>query len=221
MLTNPSLLGMTVAAALLTELFYANIVERAVAEQRFAEIALASIPTALARPLLDGCTLVVARGVARELQVGAWEMLREGVRAWPRLLAVNVFSGLFVGVASLFLVVPGLVLAVRYALASSAAFEDRCGLLASLQRSSELSRGRFWQIALTLGTLFGAVIAFSFLAELAAVIPRLEEVAWIPVTSTIGSDIAFSLVTAACWCVFATARAPATVGVDDEASPRG
>ena len=82
--------------------------------------------------------------------------LRAGLRFWPLVFAVQLVSGIAVLVGFL-LIVPGVVLALRWLVPVPAMMAEKLGLGASLQRSAELTQGK--RLAL-LGLVLGWVLAF-------------------------------------------------------------
>jgi hypothetical protein len=77
---------------------------------------------------------------------GYFESIAFGFRNWPRLLVVRLLVGIWIGFGLLLLVLPGVVLAVRYALTSPVALVEHAGTDKARHRSTELTRGVRWQI---------------------------------------------------------------------------
>jgi hypothetical protein len=88
--------------------------------------------------------------------------LGDGVRAWPRLFATRLVSGLVLIAAAVFFIVPAIYLGIRYSLSDTAAVvEGRAGMNA-LSRSMELTRGRFLLfLGLCIATVTPVLIANS------------------------------------------------------------
>lgn len=74
------------------------------------------------------------------------ECLQMGWRRWWRVLLVALLSGLGSMLAMLLLVVPGLILAIRWSVALPVQVVEGGRLRASLGRSAELTKGRRWAI---------------------------------------------------------------------------
>ncbi len=70
------------------------------------------------------------------------QALKEGVAAWGRAIKTTFVSGVFIGVASIFLLVPGLVLATRYMLAVPASVIDGLDSTAARAKSTALVKER-------------------------------------------------------------------------------
>jgi hypothetical protein len=95
---------------------------------------------------------------------------RAVVRFFP-VIAVSLIFGLGVLVASLFLIVPGIILALAWMVAFQACVVEELGPLKSLSRSAALTKGHRWKIFGTvilafIGTLisFGVIFAAIFAA---------------------------------------------------------
>ncbi|MEX0611332.1 MAG: hypothetical protein WD229_04355 [Pirellulales bacterium] len=69
--------------------------------------------------------------------------LVDGLRAWPRLFATRLLGGLVLICAAVFLLLPAIYLGVRYSLSDTAAVVERRAGMGALNRSMELTRGRF------------------------------------------------------------------------------
>jgi len=97
----------------------------------------------------------------RPIRIG--ESLRVGLRRFFPVLGVGIVVGLAAGLASIALLVPGLILMVMWSLWQAVAVQERRGVLGALGRAAELSKGHRW-------SLFGVgagYVAISFAAMLA------------------------------------------------------
>lgn len=72
----------------------------------------------------------------------AW--MQSGSRFWPAVGA-GLFYMVFVVLGTLFLIVPGIWLSIRLALAGHALFLEGAGSWGAISRSDELMRGAFWR----------------------------------------------------------------------------
>ena len=103
------------------------------------------------------------RRAGRPTGVGAaW--LR-GLRLFLPLLAVRilVYGASWLGLAFFF--VPGVMLYTIFYIADAAYVEERPGLVASLTRSRELTRGSRWRVFILVLMLFGLLMTISLLLE--------------------------------------------------------
>ena len=76
--------------------------------------------------------------------IGDW--LSKGLAHWWRVLLVDLLSGLIIGAAWLLFVVPGIMMATRYAVAVPAQISEGLRVNQSLARSAQLTSGRRWAI---------------------------------------------------------------------------
>ncbi|HUY87740.1 MAG TPA: hypothetical protein VMV10_03305 [Pirellulales bacterium] len=78
-----------------------------------------------------------------------------GFRKWGALFAARFVAQLLIGLGLIAFLIPGLMLAVRYALLDAAVVIDGEGVSGSRARSTQLTAGRRWQI-------LGAAVLFCF-----------------------------------------------------------
>ena len=116
--------------------------------------------------------IVVLGGV---IQIGsdAWHRqpiswlkgLAAGLAAWPRLLVTRIVIGIAVVLGLLLLVLPGLYLAVRTALAEvSSVLEQNAGTKA-MRRSIDLTSGKFFRYVLLIFTTYPPLFIFAALLD--------------------------------------------------------
>jgi len=108
----------------LTALQLGNLVEIV-----FGPIYSAGIITALAAQMAGEKTSYV-------------EAMRAGLHHWGRLFGARIVAGLLVGLGIVALIVPGLVLAVRYSLIDEVVVLEGAGARVARQRSSQLTWGK-------------------------------------------------------------------------------
>lgn len=82
----------------------------------------------------------------RGRKVGLGEALSRGLALILPMLGVAILSGLAIGIGTILLVVPGIIVAVMLWVAIPAAVVERPGVIASLQRSAELTKGYRWPV---------------------------------------------------------------------------
>ena len=109
--------------------------------------------------------LAVAHDVAR--QPSFVEAARAGAGALFPLIALGLITGLGTTIGMIALIVPGFWLWLLWVVAAPALVEERCGVIAALGRSSELTRGARAPI-LGIGLLIGGItVVWGFLQGLA------------------------------------------------------
>jgi hypothetical protein len=115
-------------------------------------------------------TGAVAYGVLQHLRgadTSVGESLRVGLQAMGRVLGVAVLSGLGIGLGLMVCFVPGILLAVQWAVAVPVALEESPGARASLSRSTALTEGNRWAVFGILGILWILNFAFVLVLSLA------------------------------------------------------
>lgn len=115
---------------------------------------LAQILTFLLAPI---ATAGINYGVFQQMRGGnpsLGDCLRVGFASLLPVLGLALVQGLGIGCATLFFVIPGLILAARWAVAVPAAVEERGGIGEALGRSSYLTDGYRWQVFGTQATLY-------------------------------------------------------------------
>ena len=126
-------------------------------------------------PLVAGATITTLARIKQGMPTGYWVALGEGFNAWGRLLVVRVITGVLIALGLLALVVPGLLLLVRYALVDSVAVLEGALAGEARQRSTALTAGLRWAIFWTGGLLFAGVVSLGMLLSLLLDgIPRLN-----------------------------------------------
>jgi hypothetical protein len=122
-----------------------------------------------------GIITVLAHRMAG-LQITFSEAAQTGLRNWGRLLAARVVSGLFVIGGLLLLIVPGLILAIRYSLLDEAVVLDGAGVRRSRARSSALVAGKELKVFLAgLVAILLVAVFFTLAVELADQAGLLED----------------------------------------------
>jgi hypothetical protein len=101
------------------------------------------LPQALVGIVAVGGTISVGEAALRGEHRGWLAGLGDGLRGWPRLFSSQLVGGLLLIVAAFFLLLPALYLGVRFALSDCAAIVERRAGMNAINRSMELTRGRF------------------------------------------------------------------------------
>lgn len=98
--------------------------------------------------------------------VGIGEALSRGLSLILPMIGVAILAGLAIGLGFILLIVPGIIIAVMLWVAIPAAVVERPGVVASLSRSAELTKGYRWPvfgilvIIVVLAMVVGFVIQF-------------------------------------------------------------
>jgi hypothetical protein len=96
------------------------------------------------------------------------EALEAGLHHWGRLFGARLVAGLIVGLGFLALIIPGILLAVRYSLIDEVVVLEGTAGRQSRERSRELVRGKGREIFLAGLVSIAMVLAFSALLALVA-----------------------------------------------------
>lgn len=105
-------------------------------------------------PLVFGSSIVVASASAKEEKITTKQALSTALSKALPLFGLMILGGLFVGLASLLLIIPGLIVMARISLASIVMFEENLGVIDSIKRSFSLTKGRFFEIW---GAIFSSI----------------------------------------------------------------
>lgn len=104
-------------------------------------------------PLYIGALIYALARIKSGKTVTYGEAMNVGLRKWFALFAARFIASIFIGLGLLLLVVPGVMLALRYALLDPAVVLEDKGISESRARSAVLTAGRRWEI-------FGATVLF-------------------------------------------------------------
>ena len=102
----------------------------------------------------------VIRGVVEDLngrKVNVADCLSAGLGVALPVIAISIMVGLGVGLGFLLLIVPGVMLAVRWGVAVPARVMERPGVFAAMGRSAELTKNHRWAI-FAVGLVFFIVL---------------------------------------------------------------
>jgi hypothetical protein len=120
--------------------------------------ALGGVAGLVTRPMLQGA---VFYGAMRDLdgeRASADDCLRAGRRRWGTLLGLTIWSGLLVGLGFIFLIVPGVILALRWSVAGPIVALEGRGIQEAMERSGKLTEGRRGAIFLLFAILLLAAL---------------------------------------------------------------
>jgi hypothetical protein len=139
-------------------------------------------------------TAALVYGTIRELRgsrASLMECVRRGLGLVFPVVGVAVLAGLATGLASLALVVPGLIVAAMLWVAVPVAVVERPSITAALRRSAELTKGYRWQVFGIIVIVFGLdqVVLAAGSAIVGDDMPALLVVSWI-VSAIFGAAIA-------------------------------
>jgi hypothetical protein len=112
-------------------------------------------------PLVTAMTVHIVRNAAEERRPTAREALAVGLDLFPKLLLTIALVALGVFGGFLLLIVPGIILAVRWVVVSQVVVVEGLSGSAAMRRSFDLTRDRFWASFLVLFVLLLLVSVLS------------------------------------------------------------
>jgi len=96
------------------------------------------------------------------------DALRRGFSRFLSLLAISILVAIGLAIGFMLLIVPGIILAMRWAVAVPACVVENLGPISSLRRSAELTKGHRWKIfGMTVLILVFFIIAIVIIGTLA------------------------------------------------------
>jgi len=104
-------------------------------------------------PICIGALVYALYQIKMGKEVTYRDAIGVGFKRWGSLFAARLVAGIFIVLGFLALLIPGIILAVRYSLLDAAVVIEAKGVTESRSRSINLTAGRRWQI-------FGAAILF-------------------------------------------------------------
>lgn len=150
-------------------------------------------------PLVTAMTVHVVRTAAEDSRASARDAIAVGLDVFPRLLPAIALVGLGVFGGFMLLIVPGVILAVRWMVVSQVVVVEGSGGSEALRRSFDLTRGRFWASFLVLFvlSLLAGVLSALVLAPLEYAAEEADTMALSLVGQVIGSVLTLPLVAVA------------------------
>lgn len=136
----------------------------------------------------------VTYGVVQELRGRSFTLpdsLAVALRRFIPMIGVGLCFGLLAGLASLLLIIPGLIVMCIYYVAAPACVVERTGVFASFSRSAALTKGHRWQILGIVLLLYGVSTIVNLLIGIVApgagTMPMLLMGAWQALTGAFGA----------------------------------
>jgi hypothetical protein len=120
------------------------------------------IDLALIGPLVSALHVHAVREVAEDREPRLVPIARQGLRVLPVVAAATIISWLGIGLGFLLLIVPGVILWLRWYVVAQAAAIEHEGWLPALRRSRRLTRGNY-----------GHVVVFTIYVGLIVTVPTL------------------------------------------------
>jgi len=150
-------------------------------------------------PLVTAMTVHVVRTAAEDRRASARDAIAVGLDVFPKLLLAIALVGLGVFGGFMLLIIPGVILAVRWIVVSQVVVVEGQGGSEALRRSFELTRGRFWASFLVLFvlSLLAGVLSAIVLAPLEYAAEEADTMALSLLGQVLGSVLTLPLVAVA------------------------
>ncbi len=129
-------------------------------------------------PICSGAIVTALANRMGGRSTGYAEAMRAGLHHWGRLLAARFVAGLIIGLGLLALIIPGLVLAVRFSLIDEVVVLEGQGSAGSRARSTQLTRGRRWSIFCGTVVAFGLMMLTAVVVSIGLEFAELSESPW-------------------------------------------
>jgi len=110
------------------------------------EAVLVLIDLALINPFVAALQVQAVLDLGEGRRPVLSEVFRRGLSVLPVVAAAEIVVGLSEGIGLFLFVIPGLIVAVRWAVAAQVAAVERTDWPTALRRSLELTRGNFWRV---------------------------------------------------------------------------
>jgi hypothetical protein len=102
---------------------------------------------ALIAPLISALLIQAVMLIAKGQTPRLTEVAARGLRVLPEVAAAVIAAGVGIALGLLALIIPGILLALRWSVVAQVAAVDHEGWLPALRRSGELARSHYWHIA--------------------------------------------------------------------------
>jgi hypothetical protein len=109
-------------------------------------VVLLIVELALVRPLISALYVHAVTIVGDGRRPSLTQVAASGLRVLPEVAAAVIVAGLGIGLGLLALIVPGVILLLRWAVVAQVAAIEHQGWLPALRRSAELTRGSYMRI---------------------------------------------------------------------------
>jgi hypothetical protein len=113
-------------------------------QELFVSFRVSALIQSIFGPISIGALIFAVASRMDGVKVGYFEAMGVGLRNWGRLFAVNFVAGILITLGYIALIVPGIILMVRFALIDPVVVLERSTVPRA--RSTELTAGRRWPI---------------------------------------------------------------------------
>jgi uncharacterized membrane protein len=135
-------------ANILTEIIVSNLPKSAdIFTQTASEIRIANFISAILDPIYIGAVIYCVWQIKRGGAFNYNNAMSVGFQNWGKLFTVNLVAGIFIVLGIIAFIIPGIILSLRYCLATSIVIAEGYGNSSVvLKRSADLTKGKRWEI---------------------------------------------------------------------------
>jgi hypothetical protein len=109
-------------------------------------LVLSLIDFVVVGPLISAFYIYAVRGIDRGQPVAPREVVTRGLRVLPTVAAAEIVATIGIGIGFVLLIIPGVILLLRWAVVAQAAALDSENWVEALRRSAELTRGNYLHV---------------------------------------------------------------------------
>lgn len=142
-------------------LIEALVARSATPDDPFAALPLTNLVEAFFGPVISGAVICILAERLEGRRISYFEAMAVGVQNWGRLFVARLIASCLVLLGCLALIVPGIVLAVRYSLIDEVVVLEGASANACRARSDQLVRGKGGLIFLSGFVCFTALLTFA------------------------------------------------------------
>ncbi|MEM2122096.1 MAG: hypothetical protein QXE79_00495 [Candidatus Bathyarchaeia archaeon] len=119
--------------------------------------------------MVQGYSIGYSSTLLKGEELKTWDIVEQGIRKTPRLLAASFIANLLIGIGLMLLIIPGVIFAVMFSLIIPVIVLEDGRILESLSRSRRLVSKRWGKTLLLLIILVAAISASEILGSLIAI----------------------------------------------------
>jgi hypothetical protein len=146
--------------ALLSEYFPLNVEETQTFQKNF--FLLQVINLALL-PIYHAATIEFINSVVSGQRLSAFQAVYKGLGRWRSLLITYILMTMLTSIGMIFLIIPGIYIAIRLAFADYICVIERRSAMKSLKQSWEETDLYFWPLLFGLAMLYGGYLVLSYI----------------------------------------------------------
>jgi hypothetical protein len=110
------------------------------------ELVLRLVQLALIDPFIAALQVQVLLSLAGAERPRIVDVIRRGLLVLPVVAAAEIIAGIGIAIGALFFIIPGVILAIRWAVVAQVAAAERTDWPTALRRSAQLARLNYWRI---------------------------------------------------------------------------